>query len=639
MSIQFNFKEIWPDIGAGIGFVFYQNTDSQSLMSFSSFWVLLIWTFFVISLAWYGRCFYRSRYRIQYFSKVILADLTKDNIFDMRLRLRDRFTEQETTPKSGRILGDNQDLEKIWQEFDESLVVDQEKQAVRNTLEAHLFFHADNLSQSFLNSRGSGLIPSVLTGLGVLGTFIGLTQGLAGIDLAQESTIEELRQGISAMINGANVAFMTSLWGVTLSLCFGFMIKAGESLLHADLSGLQTGIDYLFPRQTAEFSLMEIARSSEKALNLQSKFAEEISNSLQESVKDATKEISLVLRDSLKEIVTPVFKEISNQVHSSSQDALSHIVDEFVSGISQKTTDQADMMNKASNKINDTITLVSQKLEDLTVMQKSSLEQDLERQNNIHTMLENATNRQVESHTRLFAHLEEHSLSQHKVVQDLENLGKGYLNSLAEQASQTKAEQKKMFDEFALKVSSVISGFRGVVENLSSVEIGLKNSSQSFEGASSRLTDFSQVLGDFVDNLSQHVQVLLAGSNATTDNLDKQIQSLSKILTLSNQLYLNLQTIEKIIDDTSSLNRETSIELGRAAQEVMVELQRTVAGFEENLVSAMNVYGEKVKEQMNDRMTEWNQQTRDFCNDMVTAMKSMQDLIDDLETSLGRQGR
>ena len=84
-------------------------------------------------------------------------------------------------------------------------------------------------------------MPGILTAIGVVGTFAGLQMGLAALSGSVSATaaaggselgeVESLKQGIFAMISGASIAFMTSLWGVALSVSFNFW-RSCSSALH-----------------------------------------------------------------------------------------------------------------------------------------------------------------------------------------------------------------------------------------------------------------------------------------------------------------------------------------------------------------------------------------------------------------------
>ena len=73
------------------------------------------------------------------------------------------------------------------------------------------------------NASLSELIPSLLTSLGILGTFIGLTRGLTGLDMTDANT---LMNGIPILLDGMKAAFGTSVAGISCSLIFSMLNRA-----------------------------------------------------------------------------------------------------------------------------------------------------------------------------------------------------------------------------------------------------------------------------------------------------------------------------------------------------------------------------------------------------------------------------
>ncbi len=62
--------------------------------------------------------------------------------------------------------------------------------------------------------------PSIFVGLGVFGTFLGLSFGLLGLDLVGSKAIEE---GIPNLLGNTGTAFITSVVGMFLSLLYGWL--------------------------------------------------------------------------------------------------------------------------------------------------------------------------------------------------------------------------------------------------------------------------------------------------------------------------------------------------------------------------------------------------------------------------------
>lgn len=66
------------------------------------------------------------------------------------------------------------------------------------------------------------IIPGVMTGLGILGTFIGLSIGLQNFNTGSAA---EITNSIAPLMDGIKIAFHTSIYGMVFSLIFNFVYK------------------------------------------------------------------------------------------------------------------------------------------------------------------------------------------------------------------------------------------------------------------------------------------------------------------------------------------------------------------------------------------------------------------------------
>ena len=106
---------------------------------------------------------------------------------------------------------------------------------VKTEVDANEFFNSKSL---FLNNANLSLIhagPNILTGLGVLGTFVGLTMGIS--DFNTEST-ESIKSSIQMLLSGMGSAFATSIWGMALSLILTYVEKSKLNQLSLSIHGL-----------------------------------------------------------------------------------------------------------------------------------------------------------------------------------------------------------------------------------------------------------------------------------------------------------------------------------------------------------------------------------------------------------------
>ena len=77
----------------------------------------------------------------------------------------------------------------------------------------------DRVGMNFYNSGISG----TLTGLGILGTFLGLSMGLGAFSGDDIFTISD---NVGALLSGMKVAFHTSVYGILFSLVFNFVYRS-----------------------------------------------------------------------------------------------------------------------------------------------------------------------------------------------------------------------------------------------------------------------------------------------------------------------------------------------------------------------------------------------------------------------------
>jgi len=119
-------------------------------------------------------------------------------------------------------------LKQVWHEFSETLIIDPQLNppAILNTETAAHFFTRNSLIGSRLNLRFYSSFPNLLTGLGILGTFIGLVCGiwLASHGLSS-SNAEHAKQALEKLLNGASLAFWTSIVGLITSMVFSWVEK------------------------------------------------------------------------------------------------------------------------------------------------------------------------------------------------------------------------------------------------------------------------------------------------------------------------------------------------------------------------------------------------------------------------------
>ncbi|MBQ6129221.1 MAG: MotA/TolQ/ExbB proton channel family protein [Lachnospiraceae bacterium] len=81
----------------------------------------------------------------------------------------------------------------------------------------------EDLVDNVMHRNELNQVPGMLTGLGILGTFIGLSIGLQHFNTS--GSTEQMSASIEALMSGIKVAFHTSIFGMVFSLTFNAVFK------------------------------------------------------------------------------------------------------------------------------------------------------------------------------------------------------------------------------------------------------------------------------------------------------------------------------------------------------------------------------------------------------------------------------
>ena len=87
------------------------------------------------------------------------------------------------------------------------------------------YINDDTVTHSHGNATLAELIPNLLTSLGILGTFMGLSRGLSSLNFADAS---RLISGIPDLLSGMRFAFGTSVAGISCSLVFNMLNRISQ---------------------------------------------------------------------------------------------------------------------------------------------------------------------------------------------------------------------------------------------------------------------------------------------------------------------------------------------------------------------------------------------------------------------------
>lgn len=166
-------------------------------------------------------------------------------------------------------------------------------------------------------------VAGILTALGILGTFLGLVLGLRSFDF---SNADQMTSSVEALVGGLNVAFYTSIYGVTLSILYNIIFRRITTGLTQELNHFYDAFN----------SALEPVSQKAMAERMDSRQAE--NNALMQEIKELLDErLGERLGCQMAETLTPVFDRIIQSLdsmmldfHKEQANSLEKIVDAFV---------------------------------------------------------------------------------------------------------------------------------------------------------------------------------------------------------------------------------------------------------------------------------------------------------------------
>lgn len=201
------------------------------------------------------------------------------------------------------------------------------------------YLNEDELD-NHIHKRLLEMIPDILTSLGILGTFVGLVWGLKNF---QPDNYEAMTTSVSALVEGIKVAFLTSIYGISLSIIYTYGMKSEYSHL---MEALQAFLEkfHAFVLPTAENESRNLLMLNQKNQTM--------------AMEKMAEEFSTQLAGSFEKVITPTFAKmndsldtLTNSVVRCQKDAIKEILDVFLKEMNQSFQMEFRDFNEALNQM------------------------------------------------------------------------------------------------------------------------------------------------------------------------------------------------------------------------------------------------------------------------------------------------
>ena len=181
------------------------------------------------------------------------------------------------------------------------------------------YINDDTVTHGPGNAGLAELIPNLLTSLGILGTFMGLSRGLSSLNFADST---QLVQGIPDLLSGMRFAFGTSVAGISCSLVFNMVNRISQGSSYRAIDDFVSSFTQLAMSRPLDNDVQMIIQNQDRNFMLQG-INETLADRLAENVGRAITRTMGPVSDSMDRFIVGATR---NQI-----DGVNQIVGRFLS--------------------------------------------------------------------------------------------------------------------------------------------------------------------------------------------------------------------------------------------------------------------------------------------------------------------
>ncbi len=554
------------------------------------------------------------------------------------------------------------------------------KQRYYASVESSYFFNEEVVYNNLTYYKFISYVPQMLTALGIFGTFLGLVIGLVGVDFQDTANT---KSSIELLLNGVQIAFRTSIYGIAFSLVLTVYQKMMLGKQEAKICEISDQIDLMFTmntqadgvnqlyveleKQTASIQKMgtEIAESVaskfdtslqntlgptlEKFAETTEKLFEAVNNSNQSTVSSLVDNIGSIISSSagkelerlessigsLTERNEGLLSEFEKTIQS--LQSLMHSQESIITETNQ-STNNAKQLNETIFSVTDELATIISGLNSFTSVQQTSYQDYLELVNNVRETLE-----QQDKSASLFKDTVQqtvHAAEMQKqagerftnVVGRLDEFGinfQGVLTSMKDGTSSFVEASQTVCNKFDTTISRLGETHETISLSIKGLSEGLNESINSLQGI---------VSGDFQKISSRYAEIAekLEGFGVKSDRLVNQLTTFTETNNKAVQLWGNYK------DSFEALNNEISKGVQDYQANISSGLQNLFKDYDEHISKVLGDFKSTIEsfdssiEELTDALDPQNlkvsqQHTSKIIHDFNTVLQHFGGKMDELK--------
>lgn len=542
----------------------------------------------------------------------------------------------------------------VWKKFEWTLFKS-DNEGIMMTQDPESFYNDQTLLEDIPLTIFRGM-PGIFTGVGLLGTFLGLTVGLEGIDF---SNIETMKSGIEGLLKGTTTAFWTSVVGLIGALVFTTLCNNYFSRpYNRARAGLIDQLNVLFPAKSIEEFLSKQTEQAEEQTIAMRELNGELVGRLEEMFVKLSQSIDVALKNNLAEsfshTLEPVFQNLNQSIDklgSSAGDTLSKSIEQGagdqIQGLAVTLQDfQGKMGNmmEVSERLNTENTArIQNSVAQIVTKLNEAMDANIEKQASTNEASQAAMKQLMEEmnsnmKAALGQMVEAGRMANQALLQTTETT-RGTIQEITNTMSQSTRNQT----EDMLKVTNNMK--ESVLEVLKGLQNDLNKRNQAMDSYMAGLRDMlgsnreimvsagktadrfalaSTPMQKVADTLGNQLNLVVNASNQFNAHVDQNVQQLVQA-SQSNQKDLemirdSINMMRSAWENYQQTFQGVSREMREATETLGKSLERYNASTSKWLDESLGQYDKSITEAMN-RVSTINQSLGDFIQDLSDVME------------------
>ena len=410
-------------------------------------------------------------------------------------------------------------------------------------------FNEVNVAMVFkINLRMLDAASGILVGLGLLGTFLGLTIGVSGFDSTDSANIQK---SIQNLLGGMSTAFLTSLLGMACSLIYSTFDKRWRNKYRKHLFVFTEKLDSLY--YIEDNTLNDYRRKQlleDIKIEIESKFTYELENG-KTTIANAIREILQENREQSKALKS-FSTDLAMQLNDSFGQVLSHEMEEKILPLLTSVDSTTKMVIEHIDKMASTVASPASSLMDSVVEElKTSM---ISIVSEFKTSLSGSAVSQMESLAEQLGAASSTMSSLPAVIHDVTNrldstmkdvtsAVKENVKTITDDVTNKQTDMLSMQQQSMTQSKNLLDTFNLVIDRMTKANENLTGSMSEFSQAQGEIYTSTKNLKAISDGLMNATETFMNGQDSFAEkirlwqeNSQSSIDQVMKLLTNSGQM-------------------------------------------------------------------------------------------------------